>query len=126
MKKSLAIFVLALSVAGAVLYVHNVYAAKSIAPWQYSEVPQIQLGVRDKFGTLGSYKAEFVVVSQKGESYKFARRVLHDEFAYGIFPQDFGGYAEPGKYTWKCVVNGKTVVSGKFVMGYSSLTVSSR
>lgn len=125
MKRSVVLFLIALSVAVAVIHVRNVYAAKSVAPWQFSEVPEVQLGVRDKFGQ-GNYKAEFVVVGRKGEPYRFSRRVLRDEFSYAVFPQDFGGYAEAGKYTWKCIVNGKAVVTGKFELGYSTLTISDR
>jgi hypothetical protein len=111
------------------IYIHGVYAEGfENVTWQLSESPSIQLGIRDKFGSLESYRAEFVVSGKdigKSYTYRATKNVSGSEFAYVVFPRDFGeNYAFPGNYNWKCVVNGKTVVSGKFKVKLDGLVLS--
>jgi len=91
--------------------------------WQQSQSVLVELGVRDKYGRLGSYNALFVVTSPDGNQYRTKRRLSGDEFGYVYFPHDFGTYAKPGTYSWECIVGGNAVVSGRFeyksVDGYS-------
>ena len=83
--------------------------------WQLSETPQMEMGVRDKFGTLGGYVATFVVRGPKQQKAKTTVHVKGDEFKSVRFPEDFPGYVETnGKFKWVCLVQGKAVVSGAF------------
>jgi hypothetical protein len=124
MKRSLAVLVLALSLAGTMAYVHSVYAARPGSTWQSTEEPEIRLGVRDKYGNLGSYTANFVVEGKKGDRYQLAKKVHGDSFANVEFPQDFDGYAPVGSYTWKCLVNGKVAVSGRFELTFFAVKIA--
>lgn len=89
-------------------------ADKGAATWQQSAAVNIQLGVRDKLGTLGTYDAEFTVKDDKGGKFKIKRPVKGDAWSYVYFPSDFSASATPGDYHWKCIVGGKEVISGKF------------
>ena len=82
--------------------------------WQWSEGVAVQLSVRDKYGTLGSYKATFLVVAPDGKQYEVEKDVSNDEWSDTFFPSDFGALEKPGQYKWQCVVDGDVVASGKF------------
>lgn len=82
--------------------------------WQQSEAASVQLGIRDKYGSLKSYKAVFVVKSENGTEYKVEKNVKDDAWGYAHFPDDFKVSTAPGDYSWNCLVNGKIVVNGNF------------
>ncbi|HLJ56848.1 MAG TPA: hypothetical protein VKT77_17545 [Chthonomonadaceae bacterium] len=83
--------------------------------WQLSEAPQMQMGVRDKFGTLGGYDATFTVTSARGEHTRKTVHVRGDEFKYVLFPENFPNYIEEkGRFSWTCTVRGRVVVHGAF------------
>lgn len=83
------------------------------ATWQQSQDGTIELGVRDKFGELKNYDAEFIVKGN-GKKYQIIKHIKGDEFGTVYFPKDFKTTGIPGKYTWKCTVNNKEVASGDF------------
>jgi hypothetical protein len=83
--------------------------------WQLSEAPQMQMGVRDKFGTLNGYDATFTVTSARGEHTKKAVHVNGSDFKYVLFPEDFPNYIEEkGRFSWTCTVRGRIVAHGAF------------
>ena len=81
--------------------------------WQQSASPQVKLGIRDKWGEK-TYVAEFVVVLPGGKTQSAKIQVVADEFGSVNYPNDFGGYMAPGKYTWKARVSGRDVITGQF------------
>jgi hypothetical protein len=82
--------------------------------WQQSIMPAVELGVRDKWGALGSYTAVFVVTTPDGLEFKASREVKGDEWGLVYFPANFGIEAKPGHYKWQCNVNKKTALTGSF------------
>lgn len=86
------------------------YAAPS---WQQSSSHSVQLGIRDKFGDMRAYTAQFVVYGP-GKEYKLTQHVKQDSWGYVYFPQDFTAISTPGHYTWQCMVNNKIVGNGEF------------
>ena len=98
--------------------------SQSDAEWQYSQSISVRLGIRDKYGDLGSYKALFVVTDPDGERYKAEKDVSGKAWGDVYFPGDFiyekpgkyswKPYGRPGKYSWKCIVGERTVASGRF------------
>ena len=82
--------------------------------WQQSSSLNIQLGIRDKFGMQGSYEALFVVTDSKGKKSKLTKKVSSDKWQFVSFPEDFDTFAKAGIYSWQGIVNGKTVIDGKF------------
>jgi hypothetical protein len=86
--------------------------------WQSSTAERVKLGIRDKYGVLGSFQATFhVIAPDKGEYTKTITVPNNDgQFGYVLFPDDFGSQAgaKPGVYKWFTVVNGKQVMSGQF------------
>ncbi|MHB9106925.1 MAG: hypothetical protein ACYDCO_07710 [Armatimonadota bacterium] len=117
--------VLLLSGVGVCLFMLKLHAQapRTEVTWQSSQSPQVQLGVRDKFGEMGGYTADFVVIGPKKAKYHEYKKVGGDDWGYIIFPRDFEVWGEPGKYTWKCLVNGKPVVEGKFRFTSSGVEV---
>ena len=99
-----------------IVFVAIVYAQKSVSDitWQSSMSVSVQIGVRDKYGELESYKARFVVTGPDGEQYKAEKDVSGDEWGFCYFPDDFETYAKPGKYSWECIVGGEVVINGHF------------
>ena len=81
--------------------------------WQQSVSPQVELGIRDKWGEK-EYIAEFIVNLPDGKTSSARIKVMADEFGSVRYPNDFSGYMAPGKYTWKARVNGKDAIKGQF------------
>lgn len=92
--------------------------------WQESQTPCVQLAVRDKQGTLGTYTATFRVSAPDGLEYVATKTVAGQDWGKAYFPSDFvhrekngrwwEAWITPGKYSWVGIVNGKEVISGKF------------
>ena len=84
---------------------------------------RLQLGVWDKFDVDSSDRAVFLVTSAGGKQYRAERRQSLDDWVYVNFPDDFAPYPSNThiytSYTWKCIVDGKTVANGKFMWGNS-------
>jgi len=110
-RKQLIVALVLLSIA---ISVYCFAEEKTKVVWQQSEGVSVQLGVRDKYGSLKKYKALFVVKDKNGKEYKVEKDVENDKWGYVYFPDDFKVYGEVGDYTWKCFVDGKVVASGKF------------
>jgi len=88
--------------------------------WQSSERPSVRLGVRDKYEVLKGFEATFVITeSPTGRKYRKTVKVAGDEFGSVEFPGDFevDSYNYRGKtFRWECLVGGKVVLSGRFVL----------
>ncbi len=85
--------------------------------WQGSVSPCVRLGVRDKFGELGSYTAVFAVTAPDGRVYNATKNVKGNDFGYVLFPEDFGAsWSRPGAYSYSCKVNGSVSYQGKFIV----------
>lgn len=90
------------------------------ATWQTS-TPEIvntenpSLGIRDKWGGLGSYDALFVVTAPNKKVYKARAKGNGDEFTYVNFPSDFDRNTnQRGTYTVVFYVNGFVIGRDKF------------
>jgi hypothetical protein len=105
--------VLLLSAAGAAAPPRRVH-------WQWSESPNVRIGVRDKNDDLGGYEAEFVVTAARtGKRWRQKIKVEGDNFGYLNFPEDFAAYdwaSHATRFDWTCAVGGRVVVRGKFVL----------
>ena len=81
----------------------------------------IQLGVWDKSGVSKTNKATFIVTEPSGKQYKAERSEPLDDWVYVTFPNDFSPYLDNTSvymsYSWKCIVDGKTVANGNFKYG---------
>ena len=89
------------------------------ATWQTSVNDQnrrsVVLGVRDKWGTLGSFRATFVVTAPGGKTFRGAASTTGDEWAYINFPDDFSGNpSATGTYTVVFYVNGVRIGRDRF------------
>lgn len=96
--------------------------------WLVSTDAYVKLGVVDKFGQLGAYRARFVVINQRtGKEYILVKDIEKGQNGIDvIYPSpaseaDYfkavsgeSGTALPGSYTWECQVGGKKVVGGRF------------
>jgi hypothetical protein len=96
--------------------------------WLVSTDAYVKLGVVDKFGQLGAYRARFVVTNQRtGKEYILVRDIEKGQNGIDVvYPSpasdaDYfkatsgeAGAALPGTYTWECQVGGKKVVGGRF------------
>jgi hypothetical protein len=91
--------------------------------WQISQSPSVQLGIREKEGQLEAYEVLFVVMGPDGNERKAHKRVESSRFGYVNFPEEFGGYAPPGSYSWKCIVSNKVVVEGRFEYSRNTLKI---
>jgi len=92
--------------------------------WQQSTAPQIQLGARDKFGSLGTYAATFTVKDLHGHEYRAEKNGAQDNWTFVYFPADFPTAAGDGKFIWNCRVNGRIIGKGAFSMTFDSLKIS--
>jgi hypothetical protein len=93
-------------------------SAAAQVSWQQSQAGVFQLGVRDKFATLGRYEAQFVVTDGQ-QQWRRTLRVSGDAWGYALFPVEFEGtgYAAPGKtYRWQARVGGQIAAQGSFVL----------
>ena len=102
--------------------------ASQAQTWMVSTDAFMKLGVMDKFGTLGTYSAKFVVTNTtSGKAYILVKEVANGQNGIDVvfpsepaepdyFKADTGEAARalPGNYVWECQVGGKKVVSGKF------------
>jgi len=124
-KLVIATIVLLLSVVSVCLLMMKLHAQEptSEVTWQQLESAQIQLGVRDKYGELDGYTADFVVIGPNKQKYHVYKKVEGDDFAVVYYPEDFQGSSQSGKYTWKCLVNGKPVIEGKFRFTNSGIEI---
>ncbi|KUG09736.1 hypothetical protein [Solirubrum puertoriconensis] len=96
--------------------------------WMVSTDPFVKIGVADKFGQLGAYKAKFTVTSQStGKTYTLVKEVQNGQNGVDVvFPSpateaDFfqtengiAANSAPGDYTWICEVSGKRAGGGRF------------
>jgi len=85
-------------------------AAKVI--WQESQSVTVQLGVRDKFGTLGGYDVVFEVSAVDGRKVTARKHVSGNEFGDVTFPDDFDftnqfSLRSAGSFSWRAIVGGK-------------------
>jgi hypothetical protein len=74
----------------------------------------VKLGIRDKYGSLGKFKAVFIVSAPDGSQHEASVSVEQDKWGYVLFPDDFETWAKPGPYSWKCLVDSRQVLSGRF------------
>ncbi|WP_375437212.1 hypothetical protein [uncultured Hymenobacter sp.] len=102
--------------------------ASQAQTWMVSTDAFMKLGVMDKFGSLGTYSAKFVVTNTtNGKAYILVKEVANGQNGIDVifpsepsepdyFKADTGEAARalPGAYTWECQVGGKKVVGGKF------------
>lgn len=89
------------------------------ATWQTSVNDQnrsnVVLGVRDKWGTLGNYRATFVVTAPGRKTFRGTASTTGDEWAYINFPGDFSGSpSASGTYTVVFYVNGVVIGRDRF------------
>ena len=99
-------------------------SASAEPTWQSSTSTTVQLGVRDKYGSIGKYTATFIVTDPDKKEFTTSITVKNDDFGYVTFPSDFKTYMKTGKFTWKCVVGGKAIFNGEFVSKRSGETVT--
>jgi hypothetical protein len=92
--------------------------------WQLSMTPEIQLGVRDKYGALGTYTAVFVVNGPNGSTYRAQQQPNDLGWCFVYFPMSFQAFGAPGNYLWHAEVNGNIVVQGQFRMTNNSVTAA--
>ena len=85
--------------------------------WQYSvdtEENLVMLGIRDKGGRVGTYRAVFVVTGPDKRQYSSAKNGSGTAELAASFPHDFGAEWTRGVYTWNCTIGGRTIVQGSF------------
>jgi hypothetical protein len=95
--------------------------------WMYSTSPCIRIGVWDKGDTLSGYTVKYYITGP--DTYVAKKTKTADPYypnADVYFPSDFihygkngrwySAWAEPGTYTWKAVVNGRTVAGDRFII----------
>ncbi|UOG76262.1 hypothetical protein MTX78_06595 [Hymenobacter tibetensis] len=102
--------------------------ASQAQTWMVSTDAFMKLGVMDKFGSLGTYTAKFVVTNNtSGKTYFLTKEIASGQNGIDVvFPSEpteadyfkaesgEAARALPGPYTWECQVSGKKVVGGKF------------
>src|SRR5579871_2913949 len=87
------LFVLPLLLAPALLAHSKPAGKRPGAPtWQLSEAPAVQLGVRDKFGDLGGYQAQFTVTGPDKKRHQKSIQVKGDSWGMVNYPDDFDAY----------------------------------
>ncbi|MEO6589057.1 MAG: hypothetical protein ABIP06_06995 [Pyrinomonadaceae bacterium] len=90
------------------------------ASWQYSVPTDISrgnltLGIRDKWGDMGSFNALFVVTAPSKKVFRARTSTTGDEWAYVNFPDDFDGNPiASGTYTVVFYANGVVIGRSKF------------
>lgn len=87
--------------------------------WLQSTSPVVELGVWRREGSRSAYTAWFVVTDQFGNEFKASKYNSTQDFVYVRFPDDFNNITHMRTsvytlYSWKCVVEGEVVASGKF------------
>lgn len=89
--------------------------------WQTLSASSIHLGIRDKYGALGNYKALFIIKDSKGNKIQKLISVNGDDEGTVCYSMNTDGdftfpanWAFTGNYSWVCVVNNKVVSGGKF------------
>lgn len=86
------------------------------ATWQTSvddsERGRVVLGIRDKWGTLGSFTATFVVTAPNKKTFRGRTTTTGDEWAYIEFPAEFSGNPRSAG-TYKVVFYANGVVIGR-------------
>jgi hypothetical protein len=85
--------------------------------WQYSvatEEDRVKLGIRDKGGHAGAYRATFVVIGPDKREYSSARNGSGTAEVAASFPRDFGAEWTQGVYTWNCAIGGRMILQGSF------------
>lgn len=104
-------------------YLIGVEAQKNRLPnsgFLQSTASVIKLGVWDKMGNAKSNRATFTVTAPNGKQYKSTKNEPLNDWVYANFPDEFDTYPDTTAYTtysWKCVVDGKTVAGGNFKWG---------
>jgi len=93
---------------------------QSSAGWLQSQVSFVQLGAWDRSGGR-PHQVTFVVTSPDGKQYRSDKYAAAGEWVYALFPDDFrtfyGGSSVYSNYSWKCIAEGRVVVSGQFEFG---------
>lgn len=90
------------------------------ASWQYSVPPTLSrgsatLGIRDKYGDMGSFNALFVVTAPNKKVFRAQTTTTQDEWAYVNFPADFDGNPiTNGTYTVVFYADGVVIGRSKF------------
>jgi len=76
----------------------------------------VTLKIRDKEGKIPLYSALFIITASDKKQYKIEKySIKADEFAEVSFPSDLWPVVpQSGKYSWECVVEGKTVSKDNF------------
>jgi hypothetical protein len=84
--------------------------------WQSSAGTVIELGIRDKWGALGSFNAEFVVTAEDGRAAQAKKNGKGNAWCQVRFPNDFRGPATMarGNFSYKVLANGKVIMFGTF------------
>ena len=85
--------------------------------WQYSvdtEKDLVKLGIRDKGGQVGAYRAVFVVTGPDKRQYSSAKNGSGAAELAASFPRDFNAEWTRGVYTWNCTIGGRMIVQGSF------------
>jgi hypothetical protein len=80
-----------------------------------SERGVVILGIRDKWGTLGSFTALYVVTAPSKKKFRARTTTTQDDWAYISFPDDFDGNPlASGTYTVVFYANGVIIGRDKF------------
>ena len=85
--------------------------------WQYSvgtEENVVRLGIRDKGGHVGTYRAVFVVTAPDKREYSSAKNGSGTAEVAASFPSDFGAEWTKGVYSWSCAIGGRRILQGSF------------
>jgi len=73
------------------------------------------LGIRDKWATLGSFTASYVVTAPSKKKFRARTTTTQDDWAYISFPDDFDGNPlASGTYTVVFYANGVIIGRDKF------------
>jgi hypothetical protein len=96
----------------------SAHTAADAVTWQQSQSPSVTLGIRDKYATLGTYNALFVITDSKGNKIQKTISVKGDANAGINYPDDVAVFPEywkmSGNYSWICIVNRRIVARGRF------------
>lgn len=92
----------------------SVSSAAPEVSWQVLQEPIVELGVRNKTGSLDRFAAVWIVTAPDGSRYGAKARVERLNIGIVKFPDDFQTNAKPGRYSWKCLVDGRQIAVGSF------------
>jgi hypothetical protein len=112
--------------------------ASQAQTWMVSTDAYMKLGVMDKYGSLGTYTARFIVTNTRtSKTYFLVKEVATGQNGTDvIFPSEpsepdyfksetgEAARAQPGAYTWECQVGGKKVVGGRFTFAETANDVT--